>query len=88
MPLFHRKSDEEKRLEAEAKQHQQQEASEAAASLAALEHGGIPLHAQRRLEELRTREDGFFSSDLSVNEFLLTRRAGLRPLSQVMGRSV
>jgi uncharacterized protein YbjQ (UPF0145 family) len=88
MPLFHRKSDEEKRLEEEAKQHQQAEASVVEASLEALQQGGIPVHAQRRLEELRTRQDGFFTSDLSVNEFLLTRRAGLRPLSQVMGSSI
>jgi uncharacterized protein YbjQ (UPF0145 family) len=88
VPLFHRKSDEEKRLEREAKQHQQEEASVAEASLESLQHGGIPVHAQRRLEELRTRDDGFFTSDLSVNEFLLTRRSGLRPLSQVMGSSI
>ncbi len=88
MPLFHRKSDQEKHLEDEAKQNLQQEASVAEASLAALEGGGIPIHAQRRLEELRTRTDAFFTSDLSVNEFLLTRRVGLRPLSQVMGSSV
>jgi uncharacterized protein YbjQ (UPF0145 family) len=88
VPLFHHKSDEGKRLEEDAKQHQQQEASLAEASLAALQSGGIPIHAQRRLEELRARHDGFFTSDLSVNEFLLTRRAGLRPLSQVMGSSI
>jgi uncharacterized protein YbjQ (UPF0145 family) len=88
VPLFHRKSDEEKRLESEAKQHQQEEASLAEASLESLQHGGIPVHAQRRLEELRAREDGFFTSDLSVNEFLLARRSGLRPLSQVMGSSI
>jgi uncharacterized protein YbjQ (UPF0145 family) len=88
MPLFHRKSDEEKRQEQEAQQHRQEEASVAEASLQALQRGGIPVHAQRRLEELRGREDGFFTSDLSVNEFLLSRKAGLRPLSQVMGSSI
>lgn len=88
MPLFHRKTDDEKRQEQETKQHQQEETSVAEASLGALQQGGIPIHAQRRLEELRTREDGFFTSDLSVNEFLLSRKAGLRPLSQVMGSSI
>jgi uncharacterized protein YbjQ (UPF0145 family) len=88
VPLFHRRTDEERRLEQEAKQSQQAEASVAEASLEALQHGGIPVHAQRRLEELRSRTDGFFTSDLSVNEFLLTRKAGLLPLSQVMGSSI
>ena len=64
MPLFHRKSDEEKRLEDEARQHAQEETSLAEASLASLQQGGIPVHAQRRLEELRARDDGFFTSDL------------------------
>lgn len=51
----------------------------------ALEAGGIPAVARARLEELRARGGGFFSSDLTANEFLLVRRAGFRPLSQVMG---
>lgn len=88
MPLFHRKSDEEKRQEQASEEHRQEEVAEAEASLKALKEGGIPVHAQRRLEELRTREDGFFTSDLSVSEFLLSRKAGLRPLSQVMGSSI
>jgi uncharacterized protein YbjQ (UPF0145 family) len=88
MPLFHRKTDEERRAEEEqrrqadaARQAQQQ-------SIAALEAGGIPLEAQRRLSDLRQQEARFFTSDLSVNEFLLGREAGLQPLSQVMGSSI
>ena len=34
------------------------------------------------------REDNFFTSDLSVSEFLLARQSGIRPISQVMGSSV
>ena len=56
-----------------------------ARSIQALEAGGIPLAAQARLDDLRTRGGGFFTSDLTVNEFLLTQRAGFRPLTQVMG---
>jgi uncharacterized protein YbjQ (UPF0145 family) len=50
-----------------------------------LEAGGIPPAAQKRLDEVRARGGGFFTSDLSTNEFLLIRRAGFRPLTQVMG---
>ncbi len=57
----------------------------AARSIEALEAGGIPLAAQARLDDLRKRGGRFFTSDLTSNEFLLIRRAGFRPLSQVMG---
>jgi uncharacterized protein YbjQ (UPF0145 family) len=59
-----------------------------ARSLASIEAGGIPVAAQERLEELRTQEGRFFTSDLSVNEFLLARQGGFRALTQVMGSSV
>jgi len=61
-------------------------AAEQAASLAALEAGGLPLQAQRRLAE--TSADGLFTSDLSVAEFALLDSVGLRPLAQVMGSSI
>jgi uncharacterized protein YbjQ (UPF0145 family) len=57
----------------------------AAESLASIERGGLPLPAQKRLRELREGGGRFFTSDLSTNEFLLTRQAGFRPLTQVMG---
>ena len=57
-------------------------------SLAAIEAGGIPLAAQERLDELKRRGGGFFTSDLSTNEFLLVRQAGFEPVTQVMGSSV
>lgn len=88
MPLFHRKSEEEKLQEQESRARQEQATADAAESLQSLQRGGIPLQAQRRLEELRSRSDGFFTSDLGVNEFLLTRQAGLKPLTQVMGSSI
>lgn len=57
------------------------------ASLARLEAGGIPFSAQRRLSELR-QDGGAFTSDLSVADFALCHRLGVKPLSQVMGSSI
>ena len=56
-------------------------------SLARVERGGIPLAAERRLRELSDGA-GAFTSDLSVADFALCHRIGLRPLSQVMGSSI
>ncbi len=56
--------------------------------IAAIEAGGIPLAAQERLAAVRAQNDKFFTSDLSVNEFLLLRQAGFEPVTQVMGSSV
>lgn len=58
------------------------------AALAALERGGIPPKAERRLAELRHGNQTLFTSDLSVNEFALLEKCGLSPVSQVMGSSV
>ena len=46
----------------------------------------LPLHARERLEGMRTRR--LFTSDLSVNEFLLVKEAGFDPLGLVMGSSM
>jgi uncharacterized protein YbjQ (UPF0145 family) len=54
-------------------------------SAAALEAGGIPLAASERLEAFRASGKRFFTSDLSVNELVVTRDVGFRPLTQVMG---
>ena len=54
-------------------------------SEAALAAGGIPLAASERLEAFRASGERFFTSDLSVNELVVTRDAGFRPLTQVMG---
>jgi uncharacterized protein YbjQ (UPF0145 family) len=87
MPFFHRKSEEEKLREEEQQRLRVEEVSNRQASIASLEQGGIPVQAQRRLDELRDRKD-FFTSDLSVNEFALAKHVGFRPLSQVMGSSI
>ena len=48
-------------------------------------HRDLPKDAAHRLEEL---EHGLFTSDLSVNEFLLVKEAGFHPLGFVMGSSI
>jgi uncharacterized protein YbjQ (UPF0145 family) len=48
---------------------------------------GIPEAGRERLRRLR--ESGrFFTSDLSVNEFLLVKQAGFEPLGLVLGTSI
>jgi uncharacterized protein YbjQ (UPF0145 family) len=47
---------------------------------------GIPAHGKERLE--RMRERSFFTSDLTVNEFLLVKAAGFDPLGLVVGSSI
>jgi uncharacterized protein YbjQ (UPF0145 family) len=48
---------------------------------------GVPEAGRERLR--RMRESGrFFTSDLSVNEFLLVKQAGFEPLGLVVGSSI
>lgn len=51
---------------------------------------GLPEAAIQRLKDMRGSgpKPKLFTSDLSVNEFLLVRRAGFSPLGLVMGSSV
>jgi uncharacterized protein YbjQ (UPF0145 family) len=81
MPFWHRSSPEDQ-------QRRQQAQQEAEASRRALAAGGLPLQASRRLSEETAAGHPLFSSDLSTNEFALTRNAGYQPLSQVMGSSI
>ena len=54
-------------------------------SVARLQAGRIPLAAAERLEAFRRERGHFFTSDLTVNELVVTRDLGFRPLTQVMG---
>ena len=50
---------------------------------------GVPQDAMRRLAEMRPgQRTTLFTSDLSVNEFLLVREAGFTPLGLVLGSSI
>jgi uncharacterized protein YbjQ (UPF0145 family) len=54
-----------------------------------LASAGVPQDAMRRLAELQPGKAGsIFTSDLSVNEFLLVREVGFRPLGLVLGTSI
>ncbi|HEY6294082.1 MAG TPA: YbjQ family protein, partial [Streptosporangiaceae bacterium] len=56
---------------------------------AELSAAGVPQDALARLAELKPGKPGsIFTSDLSVNEFLLVREAGFRPLGLVLGSSI
>jgi uncharacterized protein YbjQ (UPF0145 family) len=46
---------------------------------------GVPEHGRERLAQMQS---GFFTSDLSVNEFLLVKQAGFDPLGLVIGSSI
>jgi uncharacterized protein YbjQ (UPF0145 family) len=50
----------------------------------------IPAHARERLKGLRSsaHSTGVFTSDFSVNEFLLVRKAGFEPIGLCMGTCV
>lgn len=77
-----------KRLSPEEKAQLLQQQQEAAASRQALEAGGLPLKAQRRLREEMEAGHPLFTSDLDANELLLARQRGYQPLSQIMGSSI
>ncbi|HEY4346495.1 MAG TPA: heavy metal-binding domain-containing protein [Gaiellaceae bacterium] len=47
---------------------------------------GVPEHGKERLQKMKAA--GFFTSDLSVNEFLLVKEAGFDPLGLVIGSSI
>jgi uncharacterized protein YbjQ (UPF0145 family) len=50
----------------------------------------LPVHARERLSSMRrdAKHQGLFTSDLSVNEFLLVREAGFDPVGLVIGSSI
>ena len=50
----------------------------------------VPPHAMERLKRMRggAGQRGLFTSDLSVNEFLLVKEAGFDPVGMVVGSSI
>jgi len=49
---------------------------------------GIPQQGVDRLRRMASAEGSFFTSDFSVNEFLLVKEAGFDPLGLVVGSSI
>jgi uncharacterized protein YbjQ (UPF0145 family) len=49
---------------------------------------GVPEAGRERLRRMRETGGQFFTSDLSVNEFLLIKQAGFEPLGLVVGSSI
>ncbi len=50
---------------------------------------GIPASGRDRIERMKQEvATGFFTSDLSINEFLLVKQAGFEPLGLVLGSSI
>src|SRR5579884_915361 len=50
----------------------------------------LPVHARERLTAMHSDQThrGLFTSDLSINEFLLVREAGFDPVGLVVGSSI
>ncbi len=48
----------------------------------------LPDSARARLGRAQAGDRAFFTSDLSVNEFVLTTQAGFQPVGMVMGTSI
>jgi uncharacterized protein YbjQ (UPF0145 family) len=60
-----------------------------AASYEAGSMAGIPASGQERIARMKQEvARGFFTSDLSVNEFLLVKQSGFEPLGLVLGSSI
>ena len=87
MPLFRRDDP-----DAEPEAAPTPSAGEAAPHAASYEAGslaGIPQSGRDRIARMREEvARGFFTSDLSVNEFLLVKEAGFEPLGLVLGSSI
>ncbi len=49
---------------------------------------GLPAEAKARLAHSQAADSKVFTSDLSVNEFVLLHQAGFEPLGLVMGTSM
>jgi uncharacterized protein YbjQ (UPF0145 family) len=60
-----------------------------AASYEAGSLAGIPESGRERIERMKQEvARGFFTSDLSINEFLLVKQSGFEPLGLVLGSSI
>jgi uncharacterized protein YbjQ (UPF0145 family) len=87
MPLFRREDPAEDATRAAA-----ESPAEEAPHAAGYEAGslaGIPQSGRDRIARMKQEvQRGFFTSDLSVNEFLLVKESGFEPLGLVLGSSI
>jgi uncharacterized protein YbjQ (UPF0145 family) len=92
MGFLKRDGDDSQNQPAQSRTQARSVATDEAPHAAAYESGslaGIPASGLERIE--RMKKDvarGFFTSDLSVNEFLLVKEAGFEPLGLVLGSSI
>ncbi|HTU29173.1 MAG TPA: heavy metal-binding domain-containing protein, partial [Solirubrobacteraceae bacterium] len=91
MPLFGRRDDDDQEQARSAPPAGDEQTADAphAASYEAGSLEGIPESGRERIA--RMKEDakrGFFTSDLSVNEFLLVKESGFEPVGLVLGSSI
>ena len=89
MPLFGRRDDDQDQQPSAPAGDAAPEAAPRAAGYDATSLEGIPESGRERIA--RMKQDaarGFFTSDLSVNEFLLVKEAGFDPVGLVLGSSI
>jgi uncharacterized protein YbjQ (UPF0145 family) len=87
MPLFKRPADGPDQPDQELAVEPAQAPHAAGYQAGSLE--GIPQSGRERIERMRhDAERGFFTSDLSVNEFLLVKHSGFEPVGLVLGSSI
>jgi uncharacterized protein YbjQ (UPF0145 family) len=88
MPLFRGRDDDDQ----QGQDQGQAQASGQAPHAASYESGslaGIPESGRARIARMKQDVSrGFFTSDLSVNEFLLVKESGFEPLGLVLGSSI
>jgi uncharacterized protein YbjQ (UPF0145 family) len=89
---FFNRDDEARAQEAEQAAVLDDAQNQQAPQAAAYESGslaGIPESGRHRIERMKQEvKRGFFTSDLSINEFLLVNQSGFEPLGLVLGSSI
>jgi uncharacterized protein YbjQ (UPF0145 family) len=92
MPLFGRNDNDQKPQQSGGADDGGEFTPEADPTSAAYSAGsleGIPASGRQRIARMKKdAERGFFTSDLSVNEFLLVKEAGFDPMGLVLGSSI
>jgi uncharacterized protein YbjQ (UPF0145 family) len=89
MPLFRRDPDQAQRAQESGESPAATEQAPHAAAYQSGSMAGIPESGLERIARMKKEvARGFFTSDLSVNEFLLVKESGFEPLGLVLGSSI